>query len=124
MLDWTNQAKISIAISEPANCRIDCSPPLIFFFNAKISNAENSERERAVGALLLSPLVKPFCARVQISRNPLCAGFNSNGKKIEGCEQILYSAAHFARDIFELLGPTEHCNTPLRTFILIGPNIN
>ena len=92
MLDWTNQelAKIFIAISEPANCRIDCSQPPIFF-NAKISNAENSERERkrAVGARLLSLLVKPFCARVQISRDPLCAGFNFN-EKIEGCEQGMY----------------------------------
>ena len=66
MLDWTNQglAKIFIAISEPANCRIDCSQPL-FFFNA---NAENSERERkrAVGARLLSLL--RWCYLVNLQR--------------------------------------------------------
>ena len=36
---------------------------------------------------LLSPLVSPFCASVQISLNTLCTGFTPK-KKIEGCEQV------------------------------------
>ena len=38
-----------------------------------------------------SPLVSPFCASIQISRDPLCAGFTPN-EKIKGCEQAM--AAH------------------------------
>ena len=33
---------------------------------------------------LPSPLVSPFCARVQISQDPLCVGFTPN-EKLEVC---------------------------------------
>ena len=41
---------------------------------------------------LPSPLVSPFCARVQISQDPLCVGFTPN-EKLEVCEQATKSDA-------------------------------
>ena len=49
MLDRTNQglAKIFIAISEPANCRIDCSQPLLFFQREDLECRKQRARAQA-----------------------------------------------------------------------------
>ena len=60
------------------------------FFNAK-SRTPGTVNARGGGGGVFasrfpSSLVSPFCARVQITCDSLCAPFNSNGK-IKGCEQ-------------------------------------